>query len=267
LLKSTIFQEEGGDCMQIGDDLARIITQSGIELTTEGLKMSKEATIEVFKLLIELLKEKEKLKPGKNNLSKLLNSGQELKMTKMNKKSVGMFADKAKKYGVSFAVIKEGNEYSVVYGVRDLDLVKNLFEKVKEELTKVSLRQKIKDKFKEIQIKTLKRIKSGIEKKLSDMQYSKDFRETDIANDDITPTSHNTKNSDNKEDILTKQGSERYEEKKDDLVKDNADFKKNSSKTKEKGSVLEKLKNIDLEKENKGVIKSVIPKKGKDFTH
>lgn len=254
--------------MQVGDDLARIVTQAGIELTTEGFKISKEATIEVLKLLIELLKEKEKIKPGKNNLSNLLNSGQELKMTKMSKKSVGIFADKAKKYGVSFAVIKEGTGYSVVYGVRDLDLVKKLFEKVKEELTKVTLRQKIKNKLKEMQIKALKSIKSGIEKKLSTMQYAKDFKETDVANDDISATNHNSKNNDNKEDILTKQGSERHEEKKDDLVKDNKDFKKNSSKKTEKRETLaEKFAKIDLEKENRDIVKNIVPKKGKDISH
>jgi len=259
--------------MRVGDDLANIVTQAGVELTGEGLKLSKETTIEILKVLLELLKEKENLKPGKNNLGKLLNSGQELKMTKMKKSDVKLFTSRAKKYGVSYAVIKEGREHSVVYGIRDVELVKSLFEKVKEDRMKIGIMERIKNKFKEMQIKALKLLSSNLDKKLESLQYEKDFRETDLANDSVTPTEHDDKNNDNKKDILTKQSDERHEEKKDDLVKDKKDLKQNRSKntrtTKTNGdreSVLDKFDKIDIEKINKAnkeVVKTVT--KAKDF--
>jgi hypothetical protein len=260
--------------MRIGDDLANIVAKAGIDITSEGLKLSKEASIEILKLLLELLKERQILKPGKNNLSKLLNSGQELKMTKMKKSDVKLFASKAKKYGIPYSIIREGKNYSVIYGSRDIDLIKTLFEKIQEERMGIGILNKVKNSIKKIQIGILKNLNSNLEKKLAKLQYGKDFRETDLANDNISPTEHDEKNDDNKKNILTKQSGERYEEKKDDLIKDRQDYKKNTSlntlnnTAENRESVLKKFKEIDIDKVNKNTqaITKNISKSIRDIT-
>lgn len=139
-----------GEIMQTGEDLVNIIGRIASDLFVESirtvksflgisLKLTGKASYEGLKTLLERYKN---VAPGKNNLSKLMKSGEGLKMTDINHEDFKFFAKKAKKFGLCFAIVKDGANRHLVYKEGDIEKVQKILDISNSEKEKFHARNK-----------------------------------------------------------------------------------------------------------------------------
>jgi len=123
--------------MQTGDDLANIVGRIAADLGVETIKITKELAGKlIYVSLMAILNRTKAINPGKTNLNKLVKSEKELKMTDIKLEDLKAFAKKAKMFGLSFAVIKDGDTRHVIYRADDMERAKKVFERVLEQKVK-----------------------------------------------------------------------------------------------------------------------------------
>jgi len=123
--------------MQTGDDLANIVGRIAADLGVETIKITKELAGKlIYVSLMAILNRTKTINPGKTNLNKLIKSEKELKMTDMKLEDIKLFAKKAKMFGLSFAVIKDGDARHVIYRADDIERAKKVFERILEQKVK-----------------------------------------------------------------------------------------------------------------------------------
>ena len=135
---------KGGDSMHTGDDLTNVTARMFAETAIEAVKLSKEiaegavkvtartvsqGTYLILKaLLAKMVEYNKNLHPGRTNLGKLLKSEKELKMIDMKAEDLKHFAEKAKKFGICYAVIKDGDKNHVVFKTEDSERIEKVFK-------------------------------------------------------------------------------------------------------------------------------------------
>jgi len=123
--------------MQTGDDLANIVGRIAADLSVETIKISKEIAGKLmYAALIAIINRMKTINPGKTNLNKLIKSEKELKMTDIKLEDLKLFAKKAKMFGLSFAVIKDGDSRHIIYRADDMERAKKVFERILEQKVK-----------------------------------------------------------------------------------------------------------------------------------
>lgn len=115
----------------VGSDVATIATRLGSDLSREAAKMTNEAIKHLLLFLIQKAKEQSD-KAGEMALSKLVKSNDEIKMFDLDQKQLKAFHELAKKYEISFAVVKDQNQLSVFYKQGEESRVKLVLEKLIE---------------------------------------------------------------------------------------------------------------------------------------
>lgn len=99
---------------EIGSDIANITVAVGTDLSKESLRMTNEAMKQLLIYLIRQAKERGN-KVGENALKNLLKGNEEIKMFDLEKDQLKRFAEQAKKFLVSYAVIEQQGQLSVFY--------------------------------------------------------------------------------------------------------------------------------------------------------
>lgn len=119
--------------MDVGKDLTDVAAQITAELGRETIKAvgtitGKSAQI-VLETLIEHIKKRYSMdKPGETNLKKLLHSNKNLKMVDMETKDVEIFAEKAQKFGLTYAVVSDDNKSHIIFKDENSDFIRRIFE-------------------------------------------------------------------------------------------------------------------------------------------
>lgn len=113
----------------VGGDVATVVTRLGADLSRDAVKMTNEAMKQLLIFLIQRAKEQSD-KAGEMALSKLVKSNDEIKMFDLDQKQLKAFNELAKKYEISYAVVKDQNQLSVFYKQGEESRVKLVLEKL-----------------------------------------------------------------------------------------------------------------------------------------
>ncbi|WP_433946999.1 DUF3801 domain-containing protein [Paenibacillus sp. SN-8-1] len=120
---------------ELGGDVASVVTRVGVDLSREAMKITNESMKLLLIHLIKQARERED-RPGEKSLQKLLKSQEEIKMFDLDKQHLKEFAEKAKKYAVSFSIINDQGNHSVFYKSSEENRVKSILESlVQKELS------------------------------------------------------------------------------------------------------------------------------------
>lgn len=111
----------------LGGDAGYLVTRSAIDLSRETAKMTNEAVKAMLVVMIDKAKEQGN-KPGEKSLMKLLKSNDEIKMFDIHQHQLKEFAEKAKKFGIAYAVIEDDGRHSIFYKLGDEARVKMVIE-------------------------------------------------------------------------------------------------------------------------------------------
>jgi hypothetical protein len=139
--------------LDTGRDISNIGAQIVAEIGKESVKSvstiaGSSVNLILKSILDKLLKENPNLKPGKTNLYKLINSGKSLKMGDIDIDKLDFFAPLAKKFGISFAVIKDSGYRHLIYKEEDSERIKKVLEIAKFNKLKYDEKQLQKSKLK-----------------------------------------------------------------------------------------------------------------------
>lgn len=120
---------------EIGGDVSTIVTRMGADLSREAAKMTNESVKQLLIYLIQKAKEQQNVS-GQTNLKRLLKSNDEIKLFDLEQKHLKEFAQKSKKYEITYAVIEDQGRHSVFYKQSDENRIKNIIENfIQKELT------------------------------------------------------------------------------------------------------------------------------------
>lgn len=121
--------------MNTGGEVAGIMANMYAEVGKKSLEMGSQLISYLFLALVKKMAEKgEKLTTGQINMSKLLESGDELKQISLNSKSAMQFISKAEKAGLTFALLddnvnKEGST-TIFFKAKDIEIVKAIMGQI-----------------------------------------------------------------------------------------------------------------------------------------
>lgn len=118
--------------MNTGGEVAGIMASMYAEIGKKGLDMGSQLASFLFMALLKSLSGK--LNQGQTNMKKLLESGEELKQIKLNERDKMQFISKAKKTGLTFALLdinadKEGN-FTIFFKANDSEIVQALLKQI-----------------------------------------------------------------------------------------------------------------------------------------
>lgn len=118
--------------MNTGGEVAGVIASMYAEIGKKGLDMGSQLASFLFMALLKSISGK--LNQGQTNMKKLLESGEELKQIKLNERDKQQFISKAKKTGLTFALLdekadKEGN-FTIFFKANDSEIVQALLKQI-----------------------------------------------------------------------------------------------------------------------------------------
>ncbi|GEM_PF-831358 len=118
--------------MNTGGEVAGVIASMYAEIGKKGLDMGSQLASFLFMALLKSISGK--LNQGQTNMKKLLESGEELKQIKLNERDKQQFISKAKKTGLTFALLdekadKEGN-FTIFFKANDVEIVQALLKQI-----------------------------------------------------------------------------------------------------------------------------------------
>ena len=103
--------------MNMGGDAAERLVRDSLMITEEAVKLAGLGAKNLAALLVALAKEEEKTH-GPTRLTRLLRSGEELKLLPIKSEDLRQFRRLAKEYGILFCPIKNKSERYPVSGQR-----------------------------------------------------------------------------------------------------------------------------------------------------
>ncbi|WP_068612603.1 DUF3801 domain-containing protein [Paenibacillus tuaregi] len=119
----------------VGGDVSTIVARMASDVSRETAKMTNESVKQLLVFLINRAKEQGD-RAGQKSLQRLLRSKDEIKMFDLDKQHLKEFAEKAKKYAISYAVINDQGKHSVFYKQSEENRVKSILESlIQKELT------------------------------------------------------------------------------------------------------------------------------------